>query len=50
MAQERCTSAQAFDILRSSSQNRNVKLRDVARQIVISVSGEPPQPGPFYSR
>ena len=47
MAQERCTSAQAFDVLRSASQNRNVKLRDVARQIVIRVSGEPPQPGPF---
>ena len=47
MAQERCTSAQAFEVLRSASQNRNVKLRDVARQIVISVSGEPPQPGPF---
>ena len=47
MAQERCTSAQAFDILRSASQTRNVTLRDVARQIVISVSGEPPEPGPF---
>jgi hypothetical protein len=47
MAQERCTSAQAFAILRQASQNRNVKLRDIASQIVASVSGEPPQPGPF---
>jgi GAF domain-containing protein len=50
MAQERCTTSQAFDILRSASQNRNIKLRDIARQIVTSVSGEPPQPGPFSSR
>jgi GAF domain-containing protein len=47
MDQERCTSAQAFAILRNASQNRNVKLRDIARQVITSVSGEPPQPGPF---
>ncbi len=47
MAQERCTGSQAFDILRSASHNRNIKLREIARQIVTSVSGEPPQPGPF---
>jgi GAF domain-containing protein len=47
MAQERCTSARAFAIVRAASQNRNVKLRDIARQIVTSVSGEPPQPPPF---
>jgi GAF domain-containing protein len=47
MAQERCASAQAFAILRNASQNRNVKLRDIASQIVTGVSGEPPCPGPF---
>ncbi len=47
MAQERCPSARAFAILRTASQNRNVKLRDIARQIITSVSGEPPQPPPF---
>lgn len=47
MDQERCTSAQAFAILRNASQNRNVKLRDIARQVITSGSGEPPQPGPF---
>ena len=47
MAQERCTSSWAFAILRTASQNRNVKLRDIARQLVISLSGEPPQPPPF---
>jgi GAF domain-containing protein len=47
MAQERCTQARAFEILRTASQNRNVKLRDVASAVVTSVSGEPPQPHPF---
>ena len=47
MAQERCTQAKAFEILRTASQNTNLKLRDVAAAIVTSVSGEPPQPHPF---
>jgi AmiR/NasT family two-component response regulator len=47
MAQERCTQATAFELLRSASQNRNVKLRDIASAIVTSVSGEPPQPHAF---
>jgi GAF domain-containing protein len=47
MAQERCTSDQAFAVLGNASQNRNVKLRDIARQIVTSVGGEPPEPTPF---
>jgi GAF domain-containing protein len=44
MAREQCTQAHAFAILRSASQNTNVKLRDIASAIVTSVSGEPPQP------
>jgi GAF domain-containing protein len=44
MATERCTQARAFAILRSASQNSNVKLRDIASALVTSVSGEPPQP------
>ena len=48
IARERCTQARAFAILRSASQNSNVKLRDIASSIVTSVTGEPPQPGaPF---
>ena len=47
MAQERCTAARAFDILRAASQNRNVKLRDIAREVVTNASGEQPQPPPF---
>lgn len=48
MAQERCSRDRAFAILRAASQHRNVKLRDIAAQIVTSVSGEPPQPGSFH--
>jgi GAF domain-containing protein len=36
MAQERCTSDQAFDLLKLASQRRNVKLRDVAAGIVAA--------------
>jgi hypothetical protein len=48
MARERCTQARAFAILRSASQNSNMKLRDIASAIVTSVSGEPPQPPPAF--
>ena len=48
MAREQCTQARAFDILRSASQNRNIKLRDIASAIVTSVSGEPPRPSPTF--
>lgn len=47
MGQERCTQHKAFAALRTASQNRNVKLRDIAREVVANVSGEPPQPPPF---
>ena len=36
MAQERCTAAQAFDLLRITSQRRNVKLREVAAGMVAA--------------
>lgn len=48
MARERCTQSRAFSILRSASQNSNVKLRDIASAVVTSVSGEPPQPAPPF--
>jgi GAF domain-containing protein len=47
MAQQRCTSAEAFGLLRSASQNRNRKLRDVAADVITSTSGQAPQPHPF---
>jgi transcriptional regulator with GAF, ATPase, and Fis domain len=39
IAQNRCTSQQAFDILRRASQNRNVKIRDIAADIVALATG-----------
>jgi AmiR/NasT family two-component response regulator len=42
MGQNRCTADEAFDILRTISQNCNVKLRDVAAEIITEVSGQPP--------
>jgi AmiR/NasT family two-component response regulator len=48
MAQEKCTQERAFGLLRSASQHRNVKLRDIAGAIVTSVTGEPPQPPPAF--
>jgi transcriptional regulator with GAF, ATPase, and Fis domain len=48
MAREHCTQARAFAILRSASQNSNVKLRDIAGAVVTSVTGEPPQPPPPF--
>ncbi|MDQ4093761.1 MAG: GAF and ANTAR domain-containing protein [Actinomycetota bacterium] len=50
MAQQRCDAAAAFDFLRRASQNRNVKLRDLAAEIVSQVGGKPPEPGPFQPR
>jgi transcriptional regulator with GAF, ATPase, and Fis domain len=47
MATERCAQEEAFAMLRSVSQNTNVKLRDLAVTIVTNVSGEPPRPTRF---
>jgi transcriptional regulator with GAF, ATPase, and Fis domain len=48
MATEHCPQQKAFALLRTVSQNTNVKLRDLAATIVTSVSGEPPRPAsPF---
>jgi GAF domain-containing protein len=48
MAREHCPQDRAFAILRSASQNSNVKLRDIASAVVTSVTGEPPQPSPPF--
>ena len=47
MGQEHWTQRQAFAALRSASQNRHVKLRELAQEIVSRVSGEAPEPPPF---
>src|SRR5580700_12172246 len=47
MAQRRITATEAFAILRTTSQNRNIKLRAFAAQIVEGASAQPPQPPRF---
>jgi len=44
MATERCPQDRAFAVLKTVSQNTNVKIRDLAATIVTNVSGEPPRP------
>jgi len=44
MATERCAQDEAFALLRTVSQNTNIKLREVAATIVTSVSGKPLRP------
>jgi GAF domain-containing protein len=48
MATERCPQDKAFALLRSASQNTNVKVRDLAATIVTRVSGEPPRPAASF--
>ncbi len=42
MAQERCTADEAFALLRQHSQHNNRKLREVATDLIVRVSGHPP--------
>lgn len=40
MAQNRCSRAAAFKILRNTSNNRNMKIRDVAASLISSIAGD----------
>lgn len=48
MAQNLCTSDEAFGILRRASQNRNIKLRDVAAAIIHRYTSHPAGPPPPF--
>ncbi len=41
MAQNRCSQSAAMAILRTASNSRNIKLRDVAAGVIESVSPDP---------
>ena len=43
MAQNRCTPQEAMAMLRSASQHRKVKVRDVASRVVEGVAGRAPE-------
>ena len=45
MAESRCDADQAFATLTRASNNRNMKLRDLATEIVARVGGSPASPG-----
>ncbi|MFR0357680.1 GAF and ANTAR domain-containing protein [Streptomyces sediminimaris] len=42
MGQRRCTAEEAFGILRSESQHRNIKLRDLCTALITELTGQPP--------
>ncbi len=42
MGQRRCTAERAFTILRSASQHRNIKLRDLCADLLTNIAGRPP--------
>ena len=48
MAQNRCTRDEAFGILRRASQNRNVKLRDVAAAVISRFTGHEAEAAPAF--
>ena len=50
MSQNRCTPDVAFGILRRASQNRNIKLRDVAAAIIERYTGHPASESPAFQR
>ncbi|MGQ0779458.1 MAG: ANTAR domain-containing protein [Pseudonocardiales bacterium] len=48
--QNRCSAAESFKLLRRASNHRNIKLRDVASEIVERVGGGSPNSHPPQSR
>jgi GAF domain-containing protein len=50
MGQQRCTAAEAFNLLRKASQGRNVKLTVVAAELITSITGHQPQPPRPFTR
>ena len=50
MAQNKCTPDEAFGILRRASQNRNVKLRDVAAMIIERFTGQSAAEPPAFKK
>ncbi|MEW2544216.1 GAF and ANTAR domain-containing protein [Streptomyces sp. NPDC047002] len=50
VAQQRCTPEAAFEILRTASQHRNRKLRDLCADLIGNISGRPPAPGGLAPR
>lgn len=45
MGQQGCTAKDAFQILRTASQHRNIKLRDLCADLITNITGTPPTTG-----
>lgn len=50
MGQQRCTADEAFALLRQHSQNNNRKLREVAADLIVRVTGKAPMHGRRFDR
>ncbi|MFH9613522.1 ANTAR domain-containing protein [Streptomyces pratensis] len=50
VGQQRCTPEKAFEILRTASQHRNVKLRVICAELLASITGGTPPEGRFRPR
>jgi AmiR/NasT family two-component response regulator len=48
MGQQRCGADEAFTLLRRASQRRNVKLRDLCREMLANIGGSPPAEGSAF--
>ncbi|MFL5997989.1 MAG: GAF and ANTAR domain-containing protein [Streptomyces sp.] len=44
MGQRRCSADEAFGVLRSASQHRNIKLRDLCAELITNITGQAPKP------
>nr|WP_228993646.1 GAF and ANTAR domain-containing protein [Streptomyces sp. DH8] len=50
IGQQRCSPEKAFDVLRTASQHRNIKLRDLCAELIASITGEVPPEGRIQPR
>lgn len=50
VGQQRCFPEKAFDVLRTASQHRNIKLRERCAELIASITGEVPPEGRIRPR
>lgn len=50
MGQQRCTPEKAFEVLRTASQHRNVKLRELCAELITNIVGVQPAAGRIQPR
>lgn len=50
VGQQRCSPDKAFEVLRTASQHRNIKLRELCAELIASIAGEGPTEGKIQPR